>query len=781
MEVFKLFATLGLNMTDFEKGLNTAQQRLDGVEQSFTSAGRSLSLGLTAPIVGIGTAALKASIDFESAFAGVRKTVDATEAQFAMLEQGILDMSERLPASASEIARVAEAAGQLGIQADDVLEFTEVMIGLGEATADMLPEEAAMQVARFMNIMQTAPSDVDRLASTIVDLGNNLAATEGEIALMGMRLAGAGNLIGLTEAEVLGLAGSMTSLGIRAEAGGTAMSRVMREIMNAVMAGGDDLETFAGIAGVAAEEFAAAFSGNPIQAIQLFSDGLGRIRDEGGNVNEALEAVSLNDIRVSDALLRMSGAGDMLATSIELATNAWSENTALQEEVGRRYETTESQLRMLWNQLSKVAITLGEVLVPFLMDVVEAAKPLITALQGLVEWFGNLDPRMQQAIVSVLGVTAALGPVLYLVGSFAGAISNLLPILALARRAFVAIRVAAAVLTGPIGWVTAAVGALVWAFSTDFLGIRTKVIEAWDALKDAFERGREVVTNAAHAIADAVTKAWDAVKAAFSAAVDHVMIVFDGIKRHFELFIEFIKAIFRGDWAAALDIGREMIENWWNTINDFLFGLPAKMLQFGKDLIGGLVNGVKSMMDSAVNAVKGVGDGIINGFKGMLGIQSPSKVFHEFGENIGDGLADGIEASTPRVVAAVEAMGASLITAGRAIVQGADWTGANIAGALTTGLEGRDAIRALEDRLDAIQARRDNLITADPTARRVGNMFADLEAKAIEDELRKLREELVRSRVATARETDVQTRRFAMAVTTFGNDVRAYTLSSQRY
>src|SRR5690606_19405214 len=302
--------------TEFDRNLSKAEQRLSGVEDSFNKAGRTLTLGVTAPIVGLGTAALHSSTSFESAFAGVRKTVDATEEQFAALSDGIRDMSKRIPVSAEEIARVAEAAGQLGIQADNVLEFTEVMIGLGEATADMLPEEAAMQIARFMNIMQTAPGDVDRLASTVVDLGNNLAATEGEITLMGMRLAGAGKLIGLSEAEVLGLAGTMTSLGIRAEAGGTAMSRVMREIMNAVMGGGEELETFAGIAGVSAEEFAAAFTGNPIDAIMLFSNGLARIRDEGGNVNEALENVSLNDIRVSDALLRMSGSGELLADSI---------------------------------------------------------------------------------------------------------------------------------------------------------------------------------------------------------------------------------------------------------------------------------------------------------------------------------------------------------------------------------------------------------------------------------------------------------------------------------
>ena len=107
-------------------------------------------------------------------------------------------MSNELPASANEIAKVAEAAGQLGIQTENILSFTRTMIDLGEST-NLSAEQAATALARFANITQMPQDEFDKLGSVIVDLGNNLATTEAEIVEMGLRLAGAGGQIGRAE------------------------------------------------------------------------------------------------------------------------------------------------------------------------------------------------------------------------------------------------------------------------------------------------------------------------------------------------------------------------------------------------------------------------------------------------------------------------------------------------------------------------------------------------------------------------------------------------------
>lgn len=163
----------------------------------------------------------QASMDFESAITGVAKTTDLSETELADMRDAIMDMSTRIPATTEEIAGVAEAAGQLGIQKDALLDFTETMTMLGTAT-NMTAEDAATALARFANITGMSADNYGRLGSVIVDLGNNFATTESEITQMGTRLASGGKLAGLTEPQIMALAAAMSSVGIEAEAGGTA-------------------------------------------------------------------------------------------------------------------------------------------------------------------------------------------------------------------------------------------------------------------------------------------------------------------------------------------------------------------------------------------------------------------------------------------------------------------------------------------------------------------------------------------------------------------------------
>src|SRR5690625_3297133 len=125
---------IGANIDQFKKGLDTASKRMDRFARTATGIGSLVTKGITVPLTTAATAAGLAAINFEDAFAGVRKTVDATEAEFSSLRSGILRMSKELPTSANEIAGVAEAAGQLGIQTGSVLEFSRVMVMLGDTT-----------------------------------------------------------------------------------------------------------------------------------------------------------------------------------------------------------------------------------------------------------------------------------------------------------------------------------------------------------------------------------------------------------------------------------------------------------------------------------------------------------------------------------------------------------------------------------------------------------------------------------------------------------------------
>lgn len=317
-----------------------------------------------------GAAALKMAIDFESAFTGVLKTVEGTDAQLDKLRTGILDMSEALPATANDIAGVAEQAGQLGIETNNVLGFTKVMIDMGEST-NLSANDAAQSLARFFNIMGTGASKFDNLGSSIVDLGNNFATTESEITDISLRLAGAGKIVGLAESDILGLSTAMSSIGIAAERGGTAMTRTLVEINTAVDGGGERLQKFADVAGTTATAFASTWKDEPINAVLEFIEGIKRLGEEGGNVSTTLDDLDLRGIRVQQTLTGLASAGNLTADAVERSATAWEQNTALATEAGRRYATTESQLRQFGNTLKRELIDTGTERLPDLLALLE--------------------------------------------------------------------------------------------------------------------------------------------------------------------------------------------------------------------------------------------------------------------------------------------------------------------------------------------------------------------------------------------------------------------------
>lgn len=657
MEIFRVVGRVLYEGADaVDRGLDKTRGKVDQLSDRFEAAGERISAtgarmsqNITLPLVALGAGIIKIGSDFESAFAGVRKTVDATEAQFARLEDGIRNMSKELPASASSIADVAASAGQLGIETDNILEFTKVMIDLGEAT-NLTADQAATSLARLANITQLPQDQFDELGSTIVALGNNFATTEAEIVEMGLRIAGAGAQIGLTEAQILGIATSLSSVGIEAQAGGTAISKVMIDIANEVATGGDKLAQFADIAGVSVDEFTALFQEDAANAVITFIEGLDGASKAGENVFAILEELGFTEVRVRDALLRSAGAGDVLRDSVELGTEAWEENTALVKEAEQRYQTFSSQLAILRNRVSDVAIELFQ---RFRPAIVGAFGIIGTAIEGIASIVTGANDGVLSFVGTFLSIVAAAGPVLFVFGKLLVIVGALL---------------------NPFTLIAAAIAGLVALLQSNFLGVLDRARDMLTSFRQAFagewvddenirvlDRLAGLVGNVARAIVSHLAP----IKQAFTTAFSFLAFVFD--TRGLDGLIERIPF--------ALDLIRDELVKFGGAVADAF--LSVNWAEIGEDIYDEL-SGTAEIIASRIGDIDwaGLGQGLLDGLTGtaqFLAEQVRSIDWGDIASSIWSGIGEGLS-TVGDLAGKAGNVGANILAFVAEQVTAVDWT-----------------------------------------------------------------------------------------------------------
>lgn len=423
LNVGELFATVSLDDSGFQSTLSSITKSIGtfvGVTSLFT----------------LGKESIESYAEFESAFTGVMKTVDETaNTTYEDIKTSIIGMAEVLPATTKEIAGVMEAAGQLGIGADYIEDFTRVMIDMGEST-NLTAEDAATTLARFANIMGTSHDEFSNLGSAIVDLGNNYATTEREIAEMAMRMAGAGAQAGMSEADILGFAAAMSSVGLYAEAGGTAFSTFVSDMTVASSKGAKEMSAFAEVAGMSAEEFKKLYDSDAASAVSAFITGLGEME----NSSAWLVEHGYDQQAMRDFLLRTSEASEKLTSAIDTANTAYEENSALTTEAEKRYATLDSQFATTKNNLQDMFRQFGETLLPAVQTALDAANLLIDGIQKIfneifvtknfdnaVEMIGGFAENLGDTLVNFLEsvnweqVSAQVGELINVMGEMIGA------------------------------------------------------------------------------------------------------------------------------------------------------------------------------------------------------------------------------------------------------------------------------------------------------------------------------------------------------------------------
>lgn len=423
---------LASQLKDTGKGIKEVGESIDTITKPIQYASTALAAG--------GVASAKFAIDFEDSFAGVKKTVDATPEQLAKIKQGIIDLSTTgidgrgaIPQTATELNELAAAGGQLGISQENIIDFTEVMAQMGSAT-NLVGEEGAATLARFMNVMGTSQGEIRNIGSAIVDLGNHSATTESEIAEMALRMGKYGSSVRMSAADVLGYSAALSSLGIEAQMGGSAIGRTWLSIETAVASGGEGLTKFAKYSGKSAEEFKEQWNTDSSGAFNGLLKGL----QSAENLTVALDDLGINNTQDIQAMMALVNGYDLVTESVNRSNTAYQENTALQEEFNAKNETTASQMKIAKQNIIEAARSIGETMLPSIKD---ASTTVADFAKGL----SQMDDEQKRAVVNTGATVIALGAlskvgvgVIKGAGDFVeglGVISDKLPIIADATSA----------------------------------------------------------------------------------------------------------------------------------------------------------------------------------------------------------------------------------------------------------------------------------------------------------------------------------------------------------
>lgn len=229
---------------------------------------------------------------------------------------------------------------------------------------------------------------------------------------MSMNLVGTMSSLGATEAEILAVATAMSSLGITAERGGSSISKFFVDMASSVNEGGDALTGFTEITGMTAEAFTDLFNTDPTQAFKAFIDGLAEIERKGGSVVQALDDFGIKEIRLRDTLLRLAQGHQVLGSALDESNSAFQEGTALMTEYELMASSTSNQWAIAKNQFRDVAISIGQELLPVILDLLGQSDGIVDMAKGFADWFGNLDDGAKEFIVKAGVLTPILGTML---------------------------------------------------------------------------------------------------------------------------------------------------------------------------------------------------------------------------------------------------------------------------------------------------------------------------------------------------------------------------------
>jgi len=284
--------------------------------------------------------------DLDQRLIEVSKTTGLTGKDLEDLDDGLVKMSQKMKGiSIKELEDIAATAGQLGISGKkNILSFSKAISMIAVAT-DLTADEAAHDFAILTNILKEPIANTQKLGSVMNRLTNTTAANARQVVEFTKRIAAQGKIFGLTSSEIMALSATLIGVGATAEAGGSAVSRVMAMMVK-------DVKGFAAASNMSFDEFSTLVKTKPVEALQVFFKAMGKLNKFQ---QEAMfKKLHINSVEMKKVIELMGTATKKLATNIRNANQEYKNGTSLVSE----YLSQSTSLNSAFNDLNNEFVVL---------------------------------------------------------------------------------------------------------------------------------------------------------------------------------------------------------------------------------------------------------------------------------------------------------------------------------------------------------------------------------------------------------------------------------------
>lgn len=438
---------IGDTARTIDKGLGDVAdrigKRLDNVASGLDDVGNRLIKIGAAPTLALGLAS-NAAITFEDSLADVRKSTGLTADETAKLGSALLDLSKNTRTSNASLLDIAKIGGQLGVAQSQLLPFIEsvnqAVVALGDEFTGGA-EEVTRELGVLSNQFKLSGKDgefiaeaITRVGSALNSLGASGQATAPYITDFSRRVGGIAPVVGLSIDKVLGLGAALQELGQSQEVAGTAIQSLLVTM-------GKNVKDFAAIAGVSGKEFSRLLKEDINEALLLVAQGVTKDADGIEELSERLDGLGIDGQRTVAVLANLGNNTDLVRKRQALAAAEYAKGTSILTEYNIKNETTAANVAKLRNNISAMAVTLGTALLPQINANIERMIPFVQA-------FADFTANNPQVVGAILGIGAALGGLGVALKVVSVAVSGLVPLLTVAKVAFIGLGNAASLSLG---------------------------------------------------------------------------------------------------------------------------------------------------------------------------------------------------------------------------------------------------------------------------------------------------------------------------------------------